>query len=334
MTAQSDAHVIAPQQAEGFASAEHTLAQLPQVKGRYSTNENLAQSTWFRVGGPAEVLFKPADEDDLQQFLQNCPIDIPVLILGVASNVIIRDGGIPGVVIRLGREFATMKVDENDTSILHIGAANLDMNAALFAQRNAIAGLEFLSGIPGTIGGALRMNAGCYGKEICDVLVDATAFDRHGIKHVVTASDMNMQYRHTDAPADWIFVSCRVRGEAGDAVAIKAYMDDIKTRREESQPIRERTGGSTFANPGRDNPSLQEKNLGSAWQVVDQSGCRGLTVGGAQMSEKHANFMINIGNATAADLENLGELVRQNALEKTGIELRWEIKRIGQKQDI
>lgn len=317
----------------GFASAEHTLTQLPEVRGRYSTNENLAQSTWFRVGGPAEVLFKPADEEDLQFFLQNCPIDIPVTILGVASNVIVRDGGIPGVVVRLGREFATMKMDENDATIIHVGAANLDMNVALFAQRNAVAGLEFLSGIPGTVGGALRMNAGCYGKELRDVLIDAVAYDRHGVRHVATADDMNMQYRHTDAPSDWIFVSCRVRGEAGDAVAIKAHMDDIKARREASQPIRERTGGSTFANPGRDEPSLQEQNLGSAWQVVDQSGCRGLMVGDAQMSEKHANFMINTGNASAADLEALGELVREKAKEKTGIELRWEIKRIGQKLD-
>lgn len=327
------AHIIQNKESDvtGFATAEQTLSRLPQVKGRYSTNENLAQSTWFRVGGPAEVLFKPADEADLQFFLQNCPSDIPVMVLGVASNVIIRDGGVEGVVIRLGREFAGMAVDENDPEILCVGAANLDMNIALFAQKNAVAGLEFLSGIPGTIGGALRMNAGCYGKEMCDILVDATAYDRHGVRHVVTATDMNMQYRHTDAPSDWIFVSCRVRGQKGDSAAIKTYMDDIKSKREASQPIRERTGGSTFANPGRDNPELAEKNLGSAWQVVDQSGCRGLMVGDAQMSEKHANFMINTGQASASDLEELGELVRQKAKEKTGIELRWEIKRIGRK---
>ena len=304
-----------------FATAENTLSRLPEVKGRYSTNEPLAQSTWFRVGGPAEVMFKPADEADLAHFLKNCPSDIPVLILGVASNTIIRDGGIAGVVIKLGREFATMQCDGD---VLTVGAANLDINTALFAQKNALSGLEFLSGIPGTIGGALRMNAGCYGKEICDILIDATAYDRQGNKHVVTAKDMNMQYRHTDAPADWIFISCRLKGEAGDVAEIKAHMDDIKVKREASQPIREKTGGSTFANPERDVPGT-----GSAWQAVDKAGMRGFMVGGAQMSEKHANFMINTGEATAADLEQLGDTVRANVKEKLGIDLRWEIKRIG-----
>ena len=304
-----------------FDTAEQTLARLPEVKGRYSINEPLAQSTWFRVGGPAEVMFKPADEADLAHFLQNCPSDIPVMALGVASNIIIRDGGIAGVVIKLGREFAGMQVDGD---VLTIGAANLDLNTALFAQKNALSGLEFLSGIPGTIGGALRMNAGCYGKEICDVLIDATAYDRAGNKHVVTARDMNMQYRHTDAPTDWIFISCRLQGVQGDAAEIKAHMDDIKSKREASQPIREKTGGSTFANPERDTPGT-----GSAWQAVDKAGMRGFTVGGAQMSEKHANFMINTGEATAADLEKLGDTVRETVKEKLGIDLRWEIKRIG-----
>ncbi len=304
-----------------FATAETTLQRLPEVKGRYSTNEPLAQSTWFRVGGPAEVLFKPADEEDLAHFLKNCPKDIPVTVLGVASNIIIRDGGLPGVVIRMGREFATMAVDGD---VLTIGAAALDLNTALFAQKNAIAGLEFLSGIPGTIGGALRMNAGCYGREICDILVDATAYDREGTKHVVTATDMNMQYRHTDAPADWIFIKARLRGQVGNATEIKAHMDDIKAKREASQPIREKTGGSTFANPERDEPGT-----GSAWQAVDKAGLRGFTIGGAQMSEKHCNFMINTGEATAADLEALGDTVREQVKEKTGINLRWEIKRIG-----
>jgi UDP-N-acetylmuramate dehydrogenase len=304
-----------------FATAETTLQRLPEVKGRYSTNEPLAQSTWFRVGGPAEIMFKPSDEADLEHFLKNCPSDIPVMALGVASNIIIRDGGIPGVIIKLGREFAGMQCD-GDT--LTIGAANLDLNTALFAQKNGVAGLEFLSGIPGTIGGALRMNAGCYGKEICDILIDAIAYDRNGVKHVVTAQDMNMQYRHTDAPSDWIFVSCRLKGEQGDVTEIKAHMDDIKSKREASQPIREKTGGSTFANPERDVPGT-----GSAWQAVDKAGLRGFTIGGAQMSEKHCNFMINTGEATAADLETLGDTVREKVKEKTGIELRWEIKRIG-----
>lgn len=308
-----------------FMSAEATLARLPEVKGRYSINEPLAQSTWFRVGGPAEVMFKPADEADLQHFLKNCPADVPVLVLGVASNIIIRDGGIRGVVIKLGREFATMAVDENDPAVLHIGAANLDLNTALFAQKHTVAGLEFLSGIPGTIGAAVRMNAGCYGKEMRDIMIDAVAYDRQGNRHVVTPADINMQYRHIDAPDDWVFVKCRLRGEVGDAAAIKAHMDEIKAKREASQPIREKTGGSTFANPERDFPGQ-----GSAWQAVDKAGCRGLQVGGAQMSEKHANFMINTGEATAADLENLGEEVRRRVKEHSGIELRWEIKRIGE----
>lgn len=304
-----------------FATAEQTLSQLPEVRGRYTTNEPLAQSTWFRVGGPAEVMFKPADEDDLVKFLRNCPYDIPVMILGVASNTIIRDGGIPGVVIKLGREFATMQVEDD---IITVGAANLDLNTALFAQKNGISGLEFLSGIPGTIGGALRMNAGCYGKEMRDILVDATAYDREGNKHVVTPEMMNMQYRHTDAPANWVFVSCRLKGEKGDAAEIKAHMDEIKAKREASQPIREKTGGSTFANPERDVPGT-----GSAWQAVDKAGLRGFTIGGAQMSEKHCNFMINTGEATAADLEALGDTVREKVKEQLGIDLRWEIKRIG-----
>lgn len=309
-----------------FPHAEKLIDRLPNVKGRYSTNEMLAPMTWFRVGGPAEVLFKPSDEKDLADFLKNCPSDIKVTILGVASNVIIRDGGIEGVVIRLGREFAAMMVNEADPTVLHVGAACLDFNAALFAQKNAIAGLEFLSGIPGTIGGALRMNAGCYGSEICDVLLEAAAIDRAGNRHVVTAKDMNMQYRHTDAPEDWIFVAAKLQGKSGDATVIKAHMDEIKAKREASQPIREKTGGSTFANPERDTPGA-----GSAWQAVDKAGCRGLMIGGAQMSEKHANFMINTGEATAADLENLGDEVRRLVKEKLAIDLRWEIKRIGEK---
>lgn len=308
-----------------FMSADATLARLPEIRGRYSTNEPLAQSTWFRVGGPAEVLFKPADELDLQDFLQDCPADIPVTILGVASNIIVRDGGVRGVVIKLSRDFATMHVDEVDPTILHIGAANLDLNVALFAQKHGVAGLEFLSGIPGTIGAGIRMNAGCYGREMRDIMIDAVAYDRMGNRHVVTPVDINMQYRHIDAPDDWIFASCRLRGEKGDIEAIKAHMDEIKAKREASQPIREKTGGSTFANPERDHPGQ-----GSAWQAVDAAGCRGLMVGGAQMSEKHANFMINTGEATASDLENLGEEVRRRVKENSGIELRWEIKRIGE----
>jgi len=309
-----------------FAEAEKLAARLPPVRGRITINEPLAQSTWFRVGGPAEILFKPADEADLAEFPKNTPRDIPIAVVGVASNLIIRDGGVPGVVIRLGREFAEIKKDETDPALLHVGAAALDFNTALTAQKYGVAGLEFLSGIPGTIGGALRMNAGCYGKELRDVLVEDYAYDRAGNRHVATAADMNMQYRHTDAPEDWIFIGCKLRGVKSDAASIKTHMDEIKAKREASQPIREKTGGSTFANPERDHPGQ-----GSAWQAVDKAGCRGLKLGGAQISEMHANFMINTGEATAADLENLGELVRQKVKEQLNIDLRWEIKRIGVK---
>jgi UDP-N-acetylmuramate dehydrogenase len=308
--------------------AEQTLARLPTVRGRYSCNEPLAHMTWFRVGGPAEVLFKPEDQSDLIDFLHNCPKDIPITILGVSSNIIIRDGGIKGVVIRLGRAFANIALDPNDPTIIHAGAACLDMNVALFAQKNNLSGLEFLSGIPGTIGGALRLNAGCYGVEMRDVLIDATAIDSKGTVHTATAQQMNMQYRHTSAPDEWLFVGCRIMGKLGDPEKIKSYMNEIKEKREASQPIRERTSGSTFANPERD-----IAGTGSAWQAVDRAGCRGLMIGGAQMSEKHANFMINTGTATAADLENLGEEVRKIVKEQLGISLRWEIKIVGQHLD-
>lgn len=302
------------------------LNRLPPVDGRYSEQAPLDKTSWFRVGGPAEILFKPTDQSDLQNFLKNCPDDIPVMVIGVASNMIIRDGGIKGVVIRLGRDFAQMSVDKNDPTLIHVGAAALDGNTSLFAQKNGVAGLEFLSGIPGTIGAGLRMNAGCYGSEFSDILVSATALDRKGTLHTVTPDEIGMHYRHTDAPDDWIYIACTLKGKLDDVAAIKGRMDDIKNKREASQPIREKTGGSTFANPERDTPGA-----GSAWKAVDAAGCRGLTIGGAKMSEQHCNFMINTGDATAADLENLGEEVRQRVKEKTGITLRWEIKRIGEK---
>lgn len=304
---------------------ETLLDRLPEIRGRYSEQAPLSKTSWFRVGGPAEVLFKPADMDDLTYFLKNCPDDIPVMVIGVASNMIIRDGGINGVVIRLGRDFVGMRVDDNDPTRIHVGAAALDGNASIFAQKNSIAGLEFLSGIPGTIGAGIRMNAGCYGVELCDVLITATAVDRAGNIHTVTPKDIGMHYRHTDAPSDWIYISCVLQGKRDDADDIKARMDDIKEKREASQPIREKTGGSTFANPERDT-----LGAGSAWKAVDAAGCRGLTIGGAQMSEQHCNFMINTGDATASDLENLGEEVRRRVKENSGIDLRWEIKRIGE----
>lgn len=300
------------------------INRLPAVRGRYSEQASLSQSTWFQVGGPAEVLFKPADQQDLQDFLKHCPADIPVTIIGVASNLIIRDGGIDGVVIKLGREFAQIEQDPNNKLQLIAGAAALDTNVALLAQRHGLAGLEFLSGIPGTIGAGLRMNAGCYGSELKDILVEATAVDRQGNLHVCTPEQLGMHYRHIDAPSDWIFIRAVLRGTQSTMDEVKARMDDIKQRREASQPIRERTGGSTFANPERDHPGT-----GSAWQAIDAAGCRGMTVGGARMSVQHCNFMINTGGASAADLENLGENVRKRVKDHSGITLRWEIKRIG-----
>jgi UDP-N-acetylmuramate dehydrogenase len=300
------------------------IDRLPTVRGRYTANAPLAQSTWFQVGGPAEVLYKPADQDDLQYFLQNCPADIPVLVIGVASNLIIRDGGVNGVVIKMGREFAQADIDPNNPEQIIAGSAVLDGNVALVAQKHGLTGLEFLSGIPGTIGAGIRMNAGCYGSEMSDVLVSVTALDRQGHLHTVTPQDLGMSYRHIDAPTDWIFTQAVFKGTPSTMDAVKTRMDEIKLKREASQPIREKTGGSTFANPERDTPGA-----GSAWQAVDKAGCRGLTVGGAQMSELHCNFMINIGGATANDLETLGETVRQRVKKTTGIDLRWEIQRVG-----
>lgn len=289
---------------------------LPPVRGRLTGNAPLGAMTWFGVGGPAEFLFKPADRDDLVDFVRGCGAEVPITVLGVASNLIIRDGGIKGVVIRLGREFAGIEAKDN---IIVTGAAALDMNVAIAAQRAGIAGLEFMSGIPGTVGGALRMNAGAYGRETKDVLVSADVLFRDGTVRTMTADEMHMTYRHNGLPDDVIFLGAALRGEAGEAAAIQARMDEIKAKRGATQPIRSKTGGSTFANPEGH----------SAWKLIDAAGCRGLKIGGAQMSEMHANFMINTGDATAADLEALGEEVRRRVREHSGVELRWEIKRIG-----
>ncbi|WP_417846094.1 UDP-N-acetylmuramate dehydrogenase [Thalassospira povalilytica] len=294
------------------------IDRLPKVRGKLREGAQLAKVTWFQVGGPADVMFRPADEADLADFLQGKPDDMPVTVIGVGSNLLVRDGGIRGVVIRLGRPFTNAVVKDGD---LHVGAGALDLNVAQVAQQSGIAGLEFLSGIPGTIGGALRMNAGAYGSEIKDVLISATAIDGKGIKHTVTPDEMGMSYRHCDLPEDWIFTSAILRGTAGDPDEIAKRMDEIQQARAGSQPIKSRTGGSTFANP------LPER----AWEVIDAAGCRGLTIGGAQMSEQHCNFMINTGNATALDLEQLGDEVRKRVKEHSGVELRWEIRRIGER---
>jgi UDP-N-acetylmuramate dehydrogenase len=262
------------------------------------------------------VLFRPADAQDLAAFLAACPADIPLTVIGVASNLLVRDGGVPGVVIRLGRGFADVAVDG---ALVTTGAAALDLNVALACRDAGVTGLEFLSGIPGTIGGALRMNGGAYGRELSDVVVSATALDRAGNVHRLDRDGLGLSYRHCALPEDWIFTGAVLRGETGEPAVIDRRMQEIAAARADSQPVRARTGGSTFANP----PGHK------AWQLIDRAGCRGLTVGGAQVSEKHCNFLLNLGAATAADLENLGEEVRRRVFETSGIELRWEIRRIG-----
>ncbi len=304
------------------------IDELPPVRGRYTENAPLGQFSWFRTGGTADVMFKPADQDDLVDFLRACPGHIPVMVTGVLSNTIIRDGGVPGVVIRLGKDFA--EIEQDGETGLTAGAAALDLNVAVAAARYNIAGLEFFSGIPGSIGGALRMNAGAYGTETKDVLKKACYVDRAGQLVHVTPDEMGMRYRHTDAPLDAIFLYAKFEGESGNKDEIEALMSEIKAKRSETQPIKSKTGGSTFANPTED--ELSEAGLPTdmkVWQLIDKAGGRGLTIGGAQMSEKHCNFMINIGGATSQDLEDLGEEIRRRVLDDSAIKLRWEIKRVG-----
>jgi UDP-N-acetylmuramate dehydrogenase len=272
--------------------------------------------TWFRVGGPAEVLFRPADEEDLAAFLAALPEDVPVTVLGVGSNLLVRDGGIAGIVIRLGRGFAEITTGEDRVTA---GAGALDLNVALTAAESEITGLEFLSGIPGTIGGGFRTNAGAYGSEFKDVLITAEAIDRRGAKHRASPTDLGLSYRHSETPADWMFTRAIFRAATGDPAVIAERMAEIREAREGSQPIRARTGGSTFANPPGD----------SAWRLIDAAGGRGLRRGGAMVSEKHTNFLINTGDATAADIEGLGEEVRRRVEAQFGIVLEWEIRRIG-----
>jgi UDP-N-acetylmuramate dehydrogenase len=291
-------------------------SRLPQLRGRLLANQNLAELTWFRVGGPAQVLFMPEDENDLAYVLSNLPREIPVSVLGAGSNTIVRDGGIEGVVVRLGRGINDVTIEEGQR--VRAGTAALDLMVSRAAQKAGIAGLAFLSGIPGTIGGALRMNGGAYGGETKDILVEARGVDRAGNLRTYTNADMGFAYRHCGVPDDVIFTSALFQGRAGNPDEIAAEMDSIKQKREASQP-RNRTGGSTFKNP-RGN---------SAWKLVDDAGCRGFRVGDAQVSELHSNFLINLGNATAADIETLGETVRARVKEKSGVDLEWEIKRVG-----
>jgi UDP-N-acetylmuramate dehydrogenase len=289
---------------------------MPELRGRALTNQPLAELTWFRVGGPAQLLFMPDDEADLAYFLGRLPNEFAVTVIGLGSNLIVRDGGVPGVVVRLGRGFNAITVDGTR---IRTGVAVPDVKIARAAQEAGIAGLSFMRGIPGAIGGALRMNGGAYGRETKDVLVEAHAVDRSGRVHVLGNAEMHYAYRHCGAPDDYIFTEALLAGERGDPKLIAAEMEKITEARESTQPVKSRTGGSTFKNP----PDRK------AWQLIDAAGCRGLTNGGAQVSEMHCNFLINRGGATAADIEGLGELVRRRVEQHSGIELEWEIARIG-----
>jgi UDP-N-acetylmuramate dehydrogenase len=294
------------------------LPRMPALRGRLAANQPLAPYTWFRVGGPAQLLFSPADEQDLAYFLVNLPREIPVTVIGLGSNLIVRDGGIPGAVIRLGgRAFGEIEILPGHQ--VRAGTSVPDVKVARAAAEAGIDGLAFLRGIPGSIGGALRMNAGAHGGEITDVLVEARGVDRSGAIRSFNHADMGYSYRHSEAPEDVIFTSALFQGRPGESSAILAEMDRITAAREATQPIKEKTGGSTFANP---KPQ-------SAWKVIDAAGCRGLIMGDAQVSEMHCNFLINRGNASAADIEGLGEEVRRRVREHSGVELRWEIRRIG-----
>jgi len=300
------------------AATSHLIDRLPKPRGRLTADAPLGPQTWFRAGGNAEVLFRPADTEDLAAFLKALPMDVPVTVLGVGSNVLVRDGGIRGVVIRLMRGFTGVTVDGNEVIA---GAGAPDLNVALTARDHSLAGLEFLSGIPGTLGGAFPTNAGAYGGDLAQVLISAEAVDRTGRIHMVAPTELGLTYRHSTAPADWIFTSARLRAAPGDQLAIARRIAEIDSARAESQP-RSRTGGSTFANP---------RGM-RAWELIDGAGCRGLKVGGAQVSEKHTNFLINTGEATAADIEGLGEEVRHRVFEQSGVLLQWEIRRIGERK--
>jgi UDP-N-acetylmuramate dehydrogenase len=289
---------------------------MPKLRGRLLANQSLKELTWFRVGGSAQLLFMPEDEADLCYFLANLPADIAVTAIGLGSNLIVRDGGVPDAVIRLGRGFNEISIEDLN---VRAGAAVPDVKVARAAQEAGIAGLSFLRGIPGGVGGALRMNGGAYGRETKDALVAARAVDRQGRIHVMSNADLHYSYRHCGAPDDYIFTQALFAGDRGDPAAIAKEMEKITESREATQPVKSRTGGSTFKNP----PGHK------AWQLIDAAGCRGLRIGDAQVSELHCNFLINLGSATAADIEILGETVRQRVKDHSGVDLEWEIKRIG-----
>jgi UDP-N-acetylmuramate dehydrogenase len=303
--------------------SDELRALMPELRGRLVANGPLAPYTWFRVGGLAQILFAPADEDDLAYFLKRLPQEIPITTIGLGSNMIVRDGGVPGVVVRLGKAFAWVETVGKGLfgidDVLNCGGGASGILVASMARDHAIAGMEFLRGIPGTVGGFVRMNGGAYGREVKDILVDCDVVLRSGELVTLPVADLHYTYRHSDLPEQAVVVAARFRGEPGDPVAIGAEMDRIAAEREASQPLRTKTGGSTFKNPPGE----------KAWELVDRAGCRGLTLGGAQVSEKHTNFLINTGTATSAEIEALGDEVRRRVKENSGVELEWEIQRVG-----
>lgn len=302
------------------AALDSWKAALPDTRGRLTFDAPLGRLTWFGVGGTAEVLFRPADVQDLGLFLAGLPAGVPVQVVGVGSNLLVRDGGVPGVVIRLGKSFAGISVEQTRITA---GGAALDMGVAMAALDANIGGLEFLSGVPGSIGGALRMNAGAFGGEMKDVTLSAEVMDPHGTLHTLSADDMGFAYRRAAVPEGWIFISALLEGHPDDHDRIARRMAEIRAARDAAQPKKVRTGGSTFANP----PGAK------AWELIDRAGCRGLAMGGAMVSDKHCNFLINTGTATAAEIEDLGEEVRRRVREDSGIELVWEIRRIGRRSE-
>jgi len=296
-------------------------AALPELRGRLTANQPLADITWFRVGGPAQVFYAPADADDLAYFRAGIPTDLQVIVIGLGSNLLVRDGGVPGVVIRLGRGFSQVAIEPGHR--IRCGTAVPDVKLARAAADAGISGLAFYRGIPGSVGGALRMNGGAHGRETKDVLVEARAVDPQGRQHALSLADMDFTYRHCGIPADWTFTEAVFQGMPGEPAEILQQMSEVAEYREANQPIKDRTGGSTFKNPPGD----------SAWKLIDAAGCRGLRVGGAKVSELHCNFLINDGNATAEDIERLGETVRARVRQTSGVVLQWEIVRIGLARD-
>jgi UDP-N-acetylmuramate dehydrogenase len=302
-----------------FRKKNKLIDLLPDVKGRYSSDAPLDDLTWFNVGGPAEVLFRPADEDDLARFLRKKPHNVTITVIGIGSNLLIRDGGVPGVVVRLGSPFTDIKVEGEK---IICGAALTDKKLAKMALKNSIGGFEFLEGIPGTIGGAIKMNAGSFGREMKDIIESVTIVDEAGKKSVLELDELNLSYRKSFIPKGWIITSATLRGYKEDYDKIKQNMSDFKEKRESSQPIKAKTAGSTFKNP----PGLK------AWKLIESCGCKDMKIGGASLSKKHCNFIVNNGDATANDIEMLGEAIIKKVKAKTSIELKWEVRRIGVKR--